>query len=145
MNSSDLASYGSYSRKRYTLNLLPMCLEGVPPNYIEGKFPRPPSIPSSIHLDRLLIAQLYTYNLAEILKNCAKFIQKLAPGFKNHMRDLGNCRKAVESSKSWNSMGYFCPKNTSLQEKHFMQRIYVPYFQLLVHQIPKFLMSFLKP
>ena len=76
-----------------------MCLEGVPPNYIEGKFPRPPPIPSSIHLDRLLIAQLYTYNLAEIL-NGAKFIQKLAPGFKNHMRDLGNCRKAVESSKS---------------------------------------------
>ena len=77
-----------------------MCLEGVPPNYIEGKFPRPPSILSSIPLDRLLIAQLYTYNLAEILKNGAKFIQKLAPGFKNHMRDLGNCRKAVESSKS---------------------------------------------
>ena len=77
-----------------------MCLEGLPPNYIEGKFPRPPSIPSSIPLVRLLIAQLYTYNLAEILKNGAKFIQKLDPGFKNHMRDLGNCRKAVESSKS---------------------------------------------
>ena len=35
-----------------------------------------------------------------ILQNGAKFIQKLAPGFKNHMRYLGNFKQAVESPKS---------------------------------------------
>ena len=29
-----------------------------------------------------------------------KFIQKLTPGFKNHMRNLDNFRQAVESPKS---------------------------------------------
>ena len=42
----------------------------------------------------------YTYVLAKILQNGAKFIQKLTPGFKNHMRNLDNFRQAVESSKS---------------------------------------------
>ena len=53
--------------------------------------------------------KLYTYVLVKILQNGAKFIQKLTPGFKNHMRSL-----AVEIPKSWNLMGYFCPKNTFL-------------------------------
>ena len=43
---------------------------------------------------------LYTYVLAKILQNGAKFIQKLTPGFKNHMRNLENFRQAVESRKS---------------------------------------------
>ena len=38
--------------------------------------------------------------LTIILQNGAKFIQKLTPGFKNHMKNLGNFRQAVESSKS---------------------------------------------
>ena len=54
---------------------------------IGGKVP--PSIPSSIPID--------TYVLAKLLQNGTKFIQKLTPGFKNHMR---NFRQAVKSPKS---------------------------------------------
>ena len=43
---------------------------------------------------------LYTYVLAKILQNDAKFIQKLTPGFKNHMRDLDNFTQSVECPKS---------------------------------------------
>ena len=43
---------------------------------------------------------------------------KLAPDFKNHMRNLDNFRQAVESPKSWNSMGYICLKTTFLHLKH---------------------------
>ena len=42
----------------------------------------------------------YTYVLAKILYNGETFIQKLTPGFKNHMRNLDNFRQAVESPKS---------------------------------------------
>ena len=47
-------------------------------------------------------------------QNGAKFIQNLTPGFKNHIRNLDNLRQAVESPKSWNWLGYFCPKNRFL-------------------------------
>ena len=43
---------------------------------------------------------LYTYVLAKILQNGAKFILKLTPGFKNDMRNLNNFRQAVESPKT---------------------------------------------
>ena len=43
---------------------------------------------------------LYTYFLAKILQNGARFIQKLSPGFKNHMKNLNNFRQAVKSPKS---------------------------------------------
>ena len=43
---------------------------------------------------------LYTYVLAKILENGAKFIEKLTPGFKNQMRNLNNFRQAVESSRN---------------------------------------------
>ena len=43
---------------------------------------------------------LFTYVLARILQNGAKFIQKPTPGLKNHMRNLDNYRQAVESPKS---------------------------------------------
>ena len=49
--------------------------------------------------------------------------KRLCPGLKNHMRILDNFKQAVESPKSWNLMGCFCPKNTFLQLKH-RQRIY---------------------
>ena len=39
---------------------------------------------------------LYTYVLAKILQNGAKFIQKLTPAFKNHIKNLENFRQAVE-------------------------------------------------
>ena len=76
----------------------------------------------------------YTYVLAKILQNGVKFIQKLTPGFKNHMRNLDNFRQGEESQKSLNSTGYICPTHTFLQLKHKL-RIYLPYFQLLVRQI----------
>ena len=38
--------------------------------------------------------------MAKVLQNDAKFMQKLTPGFKNHIRNLNNFRKAVESQKS---------------------------------------------
>ena len=45
--------------------------------------------------------KLYTYVLAKILENGAKFIQKLIPDFKNHMMNLDNFRRqAVERPKS---------------------------------------------
>ena len=43
---------------------------------------------------------LYTYVLAKILQNGAKFIQKLTPGFKNHLWNFDNFWQAVESPKS---------------------------------------------
>ena len=58
--------------------------------------------------------KLYSYVLAKILQNRARFIQKLTPGFKNHLRNLENFRQALEGPKSCNLMGYFCPKNTFL-------------------------------
>ena len=51
--------------------------------HIRGKVP--PFNPSSILLDGL---QLYL--CSKLLENGAKFIQKLTPGFKNHMRNLDN-------------------------------------------------------
>ena len=43
---------------------------------------------------------LYTYVLAKIVQNGEDFIQKLTPGFKNHMRNFDNFRQAVESPKT---------------------------------------------
>ena len=37
------------------------------------------------------------------------------------MRNLDNFRKAVESPKSWNSMGCICLKTTFLHLKHYLQ------------------------
>ena len=94
---------------------------------------------------------LYTYVLAKILQNGAKFVQKLTPGFKNHMRNLDNFRQAVESLKRSNLICYFCPKNSFVQKIHSFswKIIYIGfiwhYFQLLVWKFTKLLMSFLKP
>ena len=61
---------------------------------------------------------LYTYVLIKILRNDPNFIQKLTPDFKNHVKNLGNFRQAMKSTKSWNLMGYFCPENTFFQLKY---------------------------
>ena len=45
----------------------------------------------------------------------------MAPNFKNRIRNLDNFRKAVESPKSWNSIGYFCLKTTFLHLKRYLQ------------------------
>ena len=54
------------------------------------------------------------------------------------MRNFDNFRQAVESPKGWNSMGYICAKNTFLQLKHYIQRIYLTLLSTIVkiHQIP---------
>ena len=55
------------------------------------------------------------------------------------MRNLGNFRQAVESPKSWNSMGYICLKTTFLQLKHYIQKIYLTLLSttfVRIHQIP---------
>ena len=65
-------------------------------------------------------------------------MQKLTFDFKNHMRNLGSFRQAVESQKSWNSMGYFCVTNTFLQLK-LMQIIYLTLLLstcVEIHQMP---------
>ena len=83
--------------------------------------------------------RLYTYVLAKVSQNGATFIQKLPPGFKNYMRNLNNFRQAVENPKSWNSVGYFCPKLAFLQLKHYIQRIYLTWLSsttcVKIHQI----------
>ena len=74
-----------------------------------------------------------------VITNMAKFIQKLTPGFKNQMRNWDNFRKAVESPKSWNSMGCNCLKTTFLQLKHYTQNIYLTLLSttcVKIHQIP---------
>ena len=43
---------------------------------------------------------LYTYVFAKVLQNGGKFIQKLTPGFKNHLRNLNNFKQVVETPKS---------------------------------------------
>ena len=48
-----------------------MCLGRTPPRIGDEA---PPSIPSSIPLDGLLLAQLYIYVPAKLLQNGAKFI-----------------------------------------------------------------------
>ena len=41
------------------------------------------------------------FKLRYYIQNGAKFLQKLTPGFNNHMRNLDNFRQAVECPKSW--------------------------------------------
>ena len=65
------------------------------------------------------------FKLRYYIQNDAKFLQKLTPGCKNHMRNWDNFRQAVESPKSWNLMGYFCPKNTFLELGHYIPKVYL--------------------
>ena len=54
------------------------------------------------------------------------------------MRNLDNLRQAVESPKSLNLMGYFCPKNTLLQLEHYIPKIYLTLLSttcVKIHQI----------
>ena len=44
---------------------------------------------------------LYTYVLAKILQNGARFTQKLTLGFKNHTRNFDKFRKYMPSAKTY--------------------------------------------
>ena len=85
---------------------------------------------------------IYTYVLAKILQNGAKFIQRKTPGFKNYMRNSDNFRQAVESPKSWNLLGYFCPKNTFLQLKSYIQRMYLTLISIMCENLPNYICNF---
>ena len=65
------------------------------------------------------------FKLRYYIQNGATFLHKLTPGFKNHLKNLGNFRQAVKSPKSWNLMGYFCPKDAFLQLDHYIPKIYL--------------------
>ena len=75
LNFSDSPQNGWNSRKRYTLRLLSKCLVRSTLLPIGAKVPPNLLIPSLIPLDGILLAQLYTYVLANLLQNEAKFIQ----------------------------------------------------------------------
>ena len=63
---------------------------------------------NSFHLHFAFMFWLRYYKMVPSL------YQKPTPGLKNHMRNLDNYRQAVESPKSWNLMGYFCPKKKNI-------------------------------
>ena len=59
---------------------------------------------------------------------CAKFIQKLTTGFKNHLRNLDNFRRVLENSESSNLMSYFCSKiNLSKKYIALAKTLYTEY------------------
>ena len=47
--------------------------------------------------------------------------KKLTPGLKNHMRNLDNFIEEVDSPKSLNLMGYFCPKKNIPSAKTYTE------------------------
>ena len=77
---------------------------------------------------------LYTYVLAKILQNGAKFRYRKA-GFKNY-RNLSNFRQTVENPKSWNLMG-FCPKKyiSSAKTWYTVDLSNITFNYLGIHQI----------
>ena len=75
--------------KRYKPRLLPMCLGRSTPTAhprVQGKVPS--LIPSSIPLNGLLLAQLYTYVLPKILQNGAK-LEKTDSWFQKSHEEFG--------------------------------------------------------
>ena len=49
------------------------------------------------------------------LKSDANFKEKLTCGFKYDMKDLVNFYLTTQKSKSFTSMGYFCPKYVTFE------------------------------
>ena len=86
---------------------------------------------------------LYTYVLAKILQNGAMFIQKLTPGFKNQMKNLETSSAKFKTLKFDGlllSKKCICPKNTFLQLKDYIQRIYLTLLSttcVKIHQITR--------
>ena len=85
---------------------------------------------------------LYDYVLAKMLQSGAKFIQKLTPGFKNHMRNLNNFRQAVESPKSWNLIGFCFQKNKNPSAKTYTEGLSDVTFNYLFENSPNYLCHF---
>ena len=74
-----------------------MTREEQPPILVVKHPPYPAFL--SVTLDELLLALIYTYVLAKILRNDAKPVQKLTPGLKNHIRNLENFQTSSGKSK----------------------------------------------
>ena len=58
------------------------------------------------------------------------------------MRNFDNFRQAVDNPKSWNFMGYFCPKNTFLHLKHYTEDLSNITFNYLCENSPNYLCHF---
>ena len=58
------------------------------------------------------------------LKSDTKFKEKLTCGFKYDMRNLVNFYPSTQKSKTFISMGYFCPKYMRFELKK-IQRSYI--------------------
>ena len=56
-----------------------------------------------------------SFYVLAILQNGVKFIQKLTPGFKNHMRSLDNFRQAVKVQKNEIRWATFVQKTHSFK------------------------------
>ena len=79
----------------------------------------------------------FFFKLRYYIENGARFLQKLTTGFKNDMRNFDNFTKAVESPEL-KSDRLVCPKNTFLQLKHYMPKIYLTLLSntcVKIHQI----------
>ena len=64
-----------------------------------------------------MLFKLYIYVLGKILQNGAKFIQKLTPDFKDHMRKLENLKKNSGKSKKLKFDGLLLSKKYILSAK----------------------------
>ena len=81
---------------------------------------------------------LYTYVVAKILRKGTKFIQNLTPGFKKAHEEFEQLQTSSGKSEKLKFDGLLCPKKTFLQQKHYIQRIYLTLLSttcVKIHQI----------
>ena len=79
------------------------------------------------HLHFTLMFYLRYYKMVQSLYKNWLLVSKITRGIWKNLD-----KQAVDSPKSWNLLGYFCPKYTCLQLKQYTHRIYLTFFQLLV-------------
>ena len=75
-------------------------------------------------------------------KMVQRLYKKLTLGLKSHMRNLYNFRQAAESPKSWNLMGYFCPKKYIPSAKTYTEDLSNITFNYLCEDSPNDLSHF---
>ena len=81
---------------------------------------------------------LYTFVLAKILQNGAKFIQKLTSGFKNHKKEFGQLQTGSGKFKKLKSDGLFLSKKYIPSTKTLYTGIYLTLLSTTcakIHQI----------
>ena len=85
----------------------------------------------NLHFDQILLPKAYKIfdekNTEELcfmtLKIDAKFEEKLTLGSKSDMRNLVNFNPTTQKSKSFNLMGYFCPKYIEFELKKIQRSL----------------------